>query len=150
MRRMKPSLPVPLSAPLSAVALLLLTACAGGHADTRTAAADSNPLAMEGLMVLSEDGERMLGTVDDVIAGPDGRPARVIVASRPPAFAVGDRVSLAAEDLIVSTDRSAAVLTGLTPQEFADLATGDDMIALSGASCAGCSREPTDWSGLSR
>jgi hypothetical protein len=137
--------------PLPALALATLTACAGGgYADRTTAARDSGPLAMEGLLVLSEDGERMLGTVENVITGPNGQPTHLVIASRPPAFAVGERVTVPAEDVTVSMDRNAAILTGLTTEQFAELATSDDMIALSGSACADCLRAPTNWSGTTR
>jgi hypothetical protein len=133
---------------LSALALATLTACANVQADSTIAAADSDPLAMTGLMVLSQDGRRMLGTVESVATGPDGRPTSVVIASRPPAFPLGDHITVAADDLQVSPERSAAILTGMTVGEYAERLSEGGMVALSGAPCPTCARAPTNWSGV--
>ncbi|MGQ9372032.1 hypothetical protein [Azospirillum sp. ST 5-10] len=89
-----------LSPPLvPAAAALALAACAGTDPLPETTAAAYRPLELTSLMVLSPDGDHILGNIGEVRAGPDGRARTIVIDGGAPLFPLGRRMVVDAEDL---------------------------------------------------
>lgn len=148
-RSMRPLLP--------ALGLLSLAACAGGPQAQRLDAV--SPFALLGHVVLSADGTRELGEVEDVVVGPDGRAAQVrVVSSTPMYHPVERRADIDAGQFRFSRQRNGLLLTGMDTQRFASLPNAyfveENVLALGPsatptlvAPSAGLPGAPTNWWG---
>ncbi|HYD64279.1 hypothetical protein [Azospirillum sp.] len=148
----------PLGHLLPVLGLLSLAACAGGP-EAQSLDAIS-PAALLGHVVLSADGTRELGEVEDVVVGPDGRTAQVrVVSSTPMYYPMERRADIDAGQFRFSRQRNGLLLTGMGPQQFASLpnaifseenvlALGPSAVPTLVAPSAGLPGAPTNWWGV--
>jgi len=139
MRRLLPSLPI--------AAALLLAGCASRFEvmDAEPVASRS-PLELLGVEVLSSTG-RQVGSVEDVVLGPNRRPEHIVVRVGAPMTLDRRRVAVRVDEGRYSAPQNAVVLNrDLTPEQVAsrpDLGIDDNMVAL--GRVLGSGREPTNW-----
>ncbi|HYH21100.1 MAG TPA: hypothetical protein VD995_21035 [Azospirillum sp.] len=143
---------------LPVLGLLSLAACAGGPEAQSLDAV--SPLTLLGHVVLSADGMRELGEVEDVVVGPDGRTAQVrVVSSTPMYHPVERRADIDASLFRFSRQRNGLLLTGMNVQRFASLPNAyfseENVLALGPsatptlvAPSPGFSGAPTNWRGV--
>lgn len=149
--------PLPLRLLMIAGATAVLGACAS---QTNPTLADStltdisgrSPLELVGLTVESADGTRVLGGVNDLVLAPDNRVEQVIVASGAPAYPVERSVAVDSRAFRFVPSRNALKLTGMSPDEFAELppvAVGQTMMSMAAARPDGATATgPTNWYGV--
>ncbi|MBP2305229.1 hypothetical protein GBZ48_00215 [Azospirillum melinis] len=82
-----------------------------------------------GLVVLSEDGSRPVGTVHGVVVDASNRPAEIIVASGLPTSPVVHLVAVSPANMRYAPEQAAVALVDLTPEQFAALSPGGLRIA---------------------
>ncbi|WP_377805914.1 PRC-barrel domain-containing protein [Azospirillum sp. A29] len=82
-----------------------------------------------GLVVLSEDGSRPVGTVHDVVMDASNQPAEIIVASGSPTSPVIHLVAVSPANMRYAPEQAAVALLDLTPEQFAALSPGRLRIA---------------------
>lgn len=131
--------------------LVALGACAE-VGDAPRPMASITPLELVGLSVQS--GDRLLGTVEDVVLSPDRRAEQVVVASGSPVFPVKRRTALDTGYVRFSSERQALILTGMTAEEFTTLQESGGAPPVAGAPIAGAPVAPvsstgsTNWTGV--
>lgn len=140
---------------LPIVGLLALAACASGpEAQSLDTVA---PATLMGHVVLSADGTRELGEVEDVVVGPDGRTAQVRVVSSTPMYHPVERhAAIDAGQFRFSRQQNGLLLTGMSAQQFASLPGAylaeENVLALGSAPPLPASPvfrgAPTNWQGV--
>lgn len=154
---MERSLPLRLTPGLALLAAVtaLLGACASRSDSSLADISTRSPLELVGLTVESADGTRMLGSVNDLVLGPDNRVEQVIVTAGAPAYPQERTVAVDSAAFRFAPARNALKLTGMTADRFADLppvASGQTMVSMGGGRPDGkpaAAAGPTDWAGVS-
>lgn len=110
---------------LCATVPMTASACAQPD-DPRYTAAEHTPEApaLVGLVVLSEDGSRPVGTVHDVLVDASNQPVEIIVASGSPTSPVLHLVAVSPANMRYAPEQGAVALVDLTPEQFAALSPG--------------------------
>lgn len=92
----------------------------------RYTAAEHTPAApaLVGLVVLSEDGSRAVGTVHDVVVDACNQPTEIIVASGSPTSPVVHLVAVSPANMRYAPEQGAVALVDLTPEQFTALSPG--------------------------
>ena len=131
---------------LAVGALVTLGACAE-VGDAPRPMASITPLELVGLSVQS--GDRILGTVEDVVLSPDRRAEQVVVASGAPVYPTKRHAAVDTGHLRYSSERQALILTGMTAEQFAALQEGGAAPLTAGTPVVPMSSTgSTNWTGV--